>query len=237
MSVAALVLAAGRGARFRESATPASTAAPPKPFAQLHGCSLLGRSIRAMAEAGEIGPVLAVLPADWLERWSDVQTELGSIAGLLDPVAGGAERQDSVRAGLAALPGDVSHVAVHDAARPLVRPADVDRVVRAALAHGAALLATRATDTIHLAKATVIESSPARDECYVAQTPQVFRVDWLCEALRKAEADGVVGTDDATLVARLGIAVEIVESDAPNPKITRATDLAAAEAILAGSCA
>ena len=75
--------------------------------------------------------------------------------------------------------------------------------------------------------------TPPRDECFGAQTPQVFRVDWLREALAKALADGVVGSDDASLVARLGVAVHVVPGDPDNLKITTAADLALAEALLA----
>jgi 2-C-methyl-D-erythritol 4-phosphate cytidylyltransferase len=148
------------------------------------------------------------------------------------PVPGGALRQDSVRAGLAALPAEFTHVAVHDAARPLVRPADVSRVVAAGVRHGAALLAVAASDTIHLVRGARIALTPPRAECFAAQTPQVFRVDWLREALAKALADGFVGSDDAALVARLGVTVHVVPGDPGNLKITTAADLARAAALL-----
>jgi 2-C-methyl-D-erythritol 4-phosphate cytidylyltransferase len=144
-------------------------------------------------------------------------------------VAGGAERQDSVRCGLEALPAEVTHVAVHDAARPLVRPGDVTRVVRAARSCGAALLAVPVRDTIKRVESGRVVATPPRSECYAAQTPQVFRIDWLRDALAKADADGVRGTDDASLVERLGVAVEVVEGDPANLKITSAEDLALAE--------
>jgi 2-C-methyl-D-erythritol 4-phosphate cytidylyltransferase len=150
-------------------------------------------------------------------------------------VAGGAERQDSARAGLAALPPEATHVAVHDAARPLVRAADVSRVVAAALAHGAALLAVPVRDTIHRVEAGRIVCTPPRSECWAAQTPQVFRVDWLREAYAKAAAEGLLGTDDAALVARLGNPVHVVLGDPDNFKITTAADLARAATLLGTS--
>jgi 2-C-methyl-D-erythritol 4-phosphate cytidylyltransferase len=164
-----------------------------------------------------------------LARWG---AELGAIPRLAAAVAGGAERQDSVRAGLRALPGDVSFVAVHDAARPLVRAADVARVVAAAREHGAALLAVRVRDTLKRVRGGRVVETPPRDECWAAQTPQVFRRDWLEEALAKAEADGFLGTDDAQLVERLGLPVRVVEGDPANLKITFPEDLALAEARL-----
>jgi 2-C-methyl-D-erythritol 4-phosphate cytidylyltransferase len=228
MRVAALVLGAGSGARLRATLR----AAPPKALVALAGRSLLVRSIEALAAAREIEWVLPVLPAATLADWPALRAELPDASRVLAPVAGGAERSDSARAGLAALPSEATHVAVHDAARPLVRAADVSRVVAAALAHGAAVLAEPARDTIHRVEAGCIVATPPRSECWAAQTPQVFRVDWLREAYAKASAEGVVGTDDATLVARLGNAVRVVPGDPDNFKITTAADLARAAALL-----
>ena len=107
-------------------------------------------------------------------------------------------------------------------------------MIAAALAHGAAMLAEPVRDTIHRVAGGRILATPARAECFAAQTPQVFRIDWLREAYAKASADGMVGTDDAALVARLGNPVQVVAGDPDNFKITTAADLARAEALLAG---
>jgi 2-C-methyl-D-erythritol 4-phosphate cytidylyltransferase len=147
----------------------------------------------------------------------------------LPAVPGGAERQDSMRAGLAALPPDCEWVAVHDAARALVRPADVARVVEAARRSGAALLAVPVRDTLKQTIGGRVVATVPREALYAAQTPQVFRVSLLREALDKAGTDGFQGTDDAQLVERLGAPVEIVEGDPGNLKITWAADLAWAE--------
>jgi 2-C-methyl-D-erythritol 4-phosphate cytidylyltransferase len=228
MRVAALVLGAGSGARLRAGLA----AAPPKALVSLGGATLLARSLAALARVRELEWLQPVLPADALAEWSRVRAELPDAARVLAPVAGGAERQDSAQAGLAALPAEVTHVAIHDAARPLVRPEDVSRVIAAALSHGAAILAEPVRDTIHRLVGGRIASTPPRTECVAAQTPQVFRVDWLREAYAKARAEGVVGSDDAELVARLGNPVEVVIGDPGNFKITTAADLARAEALL-----
>ena len=102
------------------------------------------------------------------------------------------------------LPADVELVAIHDAARPLVRPGDVARVVAAAARSGAALLAVPLRDTLKRVRDGRVVETPARDELWAAQTPQVFRTALLREALARAEADGFRGTDDAQLVERLG---------------------------------
>jgi len=236
MRVAALVLGAGSGARLRATLDAATLdAASPKALVSLGGVSLLARSLATLASVSEIEWIVPVLPADALASWPGVRAELRDATRVLAPVAGGAERQDSARAGLAAVPPDATHVAVHDAARPLVRAADVSRVVAAALAEGAAILAEPVRDTIHRVAGGQIAATPPRGECFAAQTPQVFRIDWLREAYAKAEADGVHGTDDAALVARLGNPVRVLAGDPANFKITTAADLARAEAWLAGA--
>jgi 2-C-methyl-D-erythritol 4-phosphate cytidylyltransferase len=173
--------------------------------------------------------VVPVVAPEAMAHLAALESELGRIGKLASAVAGGAERQDSVRCGLEALTAEVTHVAVHDAARPLVRSRDVSRVVRAARSSGAALLAVPVRDTIKRVEAGRVVATPPRAECYAAQTPQVFRVDWLRDALAKADADGVRGTDDASLVERLGVTVEVVEGDPANLKITSVEDLALAE--------
>jgi 2-C-methyl-D-erythritol 4-phosphate cytidylyltransferase len=233
MTVAALVLGAGSGERLRASLPDAGSGAPPKAFVRLRGRTLLARSIEALLASGEVALVQPVLPAAALPAWPAVERELRCREGCLPPVAGGARRQDSVARGLAGLPAEVGLVAVHDAARPLVDPADVAAVVRAARGEGAALLAAPVADTIHRVRGGRVVDTPPRDECWAALTPQVFRIDWLREALARATAEDVECTDDAALVARLGHAVRVVRCGAPNPKITHAADVEAAEAWLA----
>lgn len=238
MTVAALVLGAGSGERLRESLGERERESDrvddaagmlPKAFIPLAGRCLLLRSLEALAASSEVDLVVPVVAREAMPRLAALESELRSIGKLRSAVAGGAERQDSVRCGLEALPAEVTHVAVHDAARPLVRPGDVTRVVRAALSCGAALLAVPVRDTIKRVEAGRVVATPPRSECYAAQTPQVFRIDWLRDALARADADGVLGTDDASLVERLGVAVEVVEGDPANLKITSAEDLALAE--------
>jgi 2-C-methyl-D-erythritol 4-phosphate cytidylyltransferase len=134
-----------------------------------------------------------------------------------------------VAAGLAALPPETEWVAVHDAARPLIDAAAVTRVVEAARLSGAAILAVPVRDTIKRARGGRILETPLRSECFAAQTPQVFRVHLLREALEKAAADGFRATDDSELVERIGVPVELVSGEASNFKVTDRADLTAAE--------
>jgi len=224
MRVAALVLAAGRGERLGTDR--------PKAFVRVAGRALLVHSLAAIAAAQEIDQVIPVLGRNDARAWDELASQLDSISKLSDPVIGGAERQDSMAAGLAALPSDVTHVAVHDAARPLVSPADVDRVVRAAERTGAAILAAPVRDTIKRVRGGRIVETPPRSECFAAQTPQVFEAGMLREALAKAALDGRLGTDDAEIVEVLGIEVCVVSGDPGNIKITTADDLLLAERML-----
>ena len=132
MTVAALVLGAGRGERLRESLGEREServgdaaGVLPKAFVPLAGRSLLLRSLEALAASPEVDLVVPVVAREAMPRLAALESELRKIPKSASAVAGGAERQDSVRCGLEALPAEVTHVAVHDAARPLVRPRDV----------------------------------------------------------------------------------------------------------------
>jgi 2-C-methyl-D-erythritol 4-phosphate cytidylyltransferase len=225
MRVVALLLGAGRGERFGQRV--------PKAFVPLAGRPVWLHALEALERAAALDAVIPVVAAGELARFRDVVAALGPRPKLAPPVAGGRERQDSVRAGLAALPPGAEWVAVHDAARALVRPEAVERVIEAARRTGAALLATPVRDTIKRVAAGRVVETPPRAACWAAQTPQVFRVEILREALAKADAEGFVGTDDAELVERLGVAVSVVEGDRDNLKLTHPEDLVLAERILA----
>jgi 2-C-methyl-D-erythritol 4-phosphate cytidylyltransferase len=224
MSVVALVLAAGRGERLGAEFS--------KAFAPLAGKAILVHSIAALAEASCIDRIVPVIAEADRRRWLALHRHLAAIGKLEEAVIGGAERQDSMAAGLASLPPGVTHVAVHDAARPLVRPDAVDRVVQAALRDGAAILAAPVRDTIKRVQDGRVVETPNRSECVAAQTPQVFAIEILREALTKAALESHTGTDDAQLVEALGIPVTVVAGDVDNFKVTYPGDMALAEQIL-----
>lgn len=224
MRVAALLLAAGRGERVG--------ARRPKALLQLAGKPLWAHAAEALARSPRVEWVLPVVPEEALTEFSPDGLSCDAQAKLMAAVAGGAERQDSMRVGLAALPAEATLVAVHDAARPLVAAEDIERVIAAAAEGGAALLAVSATDTIKRARDGIVVETPARSECYAAQTPQVFRVALLREAMENAEAGAFLGTDDAELVERLGHRVRVVVGQRSNLKITYPGDLEMAERIM-----
>jgi 2-C-methyl-D-erythritol 4-phosphate cytidylyltransferase len=220
----ALVLAAGRGERLGHSL--------PKGFVPLAGRPLLLHALETLEAVAEVERVVPVIPSGALPRYREALAGAPGLRKLTEPVAGGKERQDSVRAGLAALPPGMELVAVHDAARPLVRPAAVRRVIEVARAAGAAILAAPVRDTVKRVVDGRVVATPPRGECWAAQTPQVFRVEILLEALAKADAEGLVGTDDAQLVEALGVEVRVVAGDPDNLKVTGPEELALAEELL-----
>jgi len=223
MTLAVLILAAGRGERLGHRL--------PKAFVTLGGQTLLERSLCALEAVDDVAVIQPVIGAHDFDTYAGLG--LAASEKRRDPVAGGAERQDSVSAGLAALPATVEWVAVHDAARCLVTALDVGRVIEAAYREGAALLATPARDTIKRVVDGHVAHTPNRSECWAAQTPQVFRRELLTEALEKARTEAFIGTDDAQLVERMGVSVAVVEGSARNIKITLPEDLLAAEGWIA----
>lgn len=219
-----LLLAAGSGKRMQG-------AVGDKVLAPLAGIPVVRRSLEAFAAAGG-------MEGAWVTYRDEAQRVrlAAALAGI--PIAGwvqgGEERQDSVLAGLEAVGGE-GLVAIHDAARPLVTPTSIRRVVAKAAETGAAILASRSADTVKIARpgGAAIADSPDRALVWLAETPQVFRTADILAAHRKARTSGIRATDDASVMAAAGKDVALVEGDAPNPKLTRAGDLALAEALVA----
>ena len=147
-------------------------------------------------------------------------------------VAGGKSRQESVNLGLNALSDKVKLAAIQDGARPLITWQVIDRVVRAAHTHGAAIPSVPVKDTIKVGNGGLVQETPDRATLFAAQTPQVFDFDLLRGALKKAEQDGYAVTDDASAVEYLGMKVKIVEGDERNIKVTTPMDLKIAEMLL-----
>ncbi|MFI5715222.1 2-C-methyl-D-erythritol 4-phosphate cytidylyltransferase [Nocardia sp. NPDC051750] len=217
--VIALVPAAGRGVRLGADA--------PKAFVPIGGVPMLGLAVSGLMAAGVVDEIIVMVPAQLVE----------ATAALLPPaapariVAGGAERTDSVRAGLANA-GDAAYVLVHDAARALTPPTLIARVVAELRAgHRAVVPALPVVDTVKTVdSAGVVTGTPDRSALRAVQTPQGFAADVLRSAYEHPEA----ATDDAGLVERLGIGVRTITGDPLAFKITTPLDLRLAEAVLDG---
>jgi len=224
VKTAAIIVAAGNSVRFG--------GALPKQYHTLHGRPLLAWTIERFERAASIESIVLVVAEDQLLYAGEKVVDPFGFHKVTRIVPGGEVRQESVFKGLERLPLSTQLVAIHDGARPLVSPADIDAVVAMAAKERAAMLAARVTDTVKRVKEGYIIGTLERDSLYLAQTPQVFQYDIVMKAHRQAAEHGLDVTDDATLVEQLGFKVRIVEPSQPNLKVTRRVDLVAAEAYL-----
>jgi len=195
----------------------------------LAGRTLLEHSVRRLVDGGRLGAIVAVVPADLADSARPLlESAVGPTAPEVAVVAGGASRADSVRRGLAALPGRVRLVLVHDAARCLVPPELVHRVVVALHSHRAVVPGLPLSDTVkQVDPAGTVVGTPDRSALRLVQTPQGFDRDLLERAHREAgpAAASAGATDDAALVERLGEPVQVIPGDPGAVKITTPGDL------------
>jgi 2-C-methyl-D-erythritol 4-phosphate cytidylyltransferase len=234
MRVSVILPAAGLGTRM----TPGHTShAAPKQFLELAGTPILIRTLRAFAAVPEVTELIVAVRATEMERLTAHIFEHG-FTEKVRVVEGGDSRQESVSNALRALESDAEDVVlVHDAVRPLIEPAVILRVIEAVEKHGAAIVGLPAVDTIKQVERTadgaIITATIPREYIVQAQTPQGFRYGLLRRAFAEAEADGFIGTDEASIAERAGIPVYVVPGSAANLKITQPGDLEMAEFYLA----
>jgi 2-C-methyl-D-erythritol 4-phosphate cytidylyltransferase len=224
--VVALVPAAGRGLRMGGSI--------PKQFLSIGGEPLIVQSLRTLQAASVVGQIILAVPSADIEYCQQEIVLRHRFTKVTKVVAGGVERQDSVRHALAQVPSDTDIVLIHDAVRPFVTQRMIEEVVAASWKEGAAIIALPMRDTVKQVRTDgMIERTVDRTPLWLAQTPQAFRRDWIETAHRNAHAEGVRATDDAFLVEWLGYSVAVVEGSGENIKVTRPEDLVIGEAILA----
>jgi 2-C-methyl-D-erythritol 4-phosphate cytidylyltransferase len=205
----------------------------PKQFLALDGVPILIHSLRAFASVPRVTAIYVAVRKPEMERVQAQIAEYG-FTGKVHVVEGGDSRQESVShamAALAAEPDDI--ILVHDAVRPLIDAATIERTIDAVIEHGAAIVGLPAVDTIKQVERTahgaLITSTIPREFIVLAQTPQGFRFGLLQRAFAEAIADGFVGTDEASLVERAGLPVAVVHGSQINLKITQPGDLELAE--------
>jgi len=225
MQVFAILPAAGLGTRM---------AGPqPKQFLELDGVPILIHSLRAFASVDRVTAIYVAVRKPEIERVQDQVAEYG-FTDRVQVVEGGSNRQESVAHALAALPAEPDDIVlVHDAVRPLIDAATIDRTIDAVVQHGAAIVGLPAIDTIKQVERTahgaLITSTIPREFVVLAQTPQGFRFELLQRSYAEATEDGFIGTDEASVVERAGHPVAVVPGSQVNLKITQPGDLALAE--------
>ena len=220
----AVIPASGLGRRLNSQAG--------KAFAAVAGQPLIAYTVRVFQECPEVDEIVLVVREDQMAA-AELLVEEREFSKVNAVIAGGKVRQDSVRNGLAKVSADSDIVAIHDGARPLVTREIIVSSIEAAREDGAAIAAVPVTDTIKSSlDGRFVASTLEREKLYAVQTPQTFALALIESAYERAYADGYFGTDDASLVERLGMPVRIVEGSYENIKVTTATDVAITEAIM-----
>ncbi len=222
---AVILAAAGKSSRFGDPFYK-------KVFMPLNSKPMWMYAAEKFADRAEVSQVLIVISPDDKEMFNEKFATSAAMLGV-QPVLGGNERADSVRNALAQVQSGVDFVAVHDAARPCISEADIRAVVQAAADTGAAILATQCSSTVKRVSPqdnVVLETVP-RQGLWLAQTPQVFRVELLRDAYQ-SHPDPSAATDDASIVETVGGSVRVVEGSPMNIKVTTKADLHFAELVL-----
>ncbi len=203
-----------------------------KLFAVIAGEPVIAHPIRAFERATSVGEIVVVAREDRHDEIRKISRDRG-FKKVLSIVPGGERRQDSVRAGLDRINRDAKYVAVHDAARPLITPKQIERAFAQCRVHGAAALAQPVNDTLKRANADLlVVGSVDRHQIYAMQTPQIFERKLLEDAYRAVYAENILVTDEVSAVERLGYKVALVLDDDFNFKITYPRDLPVADFII-----
>ena len=225
MCRAAFVIAAGgTGTRMN--------AGVPKQFLEIAGKPVLLLTVEAIAALASVTQIVIALPPEHIARAEAVLADR-PLRIRPECVAGGPNRQASVKNGCARVRSDVDVIAVHDAVRPLCPREVMERTLEAAWKKGAAVPGLQATETIQrVSRKGRVLRTPPREELYAIQTPQAFKARLLREALDRAEAEGFLGTDESSVVRRAGHPVTVVPGSPDNIKITQPLDMEIARLLL-----
>jgi 2-C-methyl-D-erythritol 4-phosphate cytidylyltransferase len=203
-----------------------------KLFAIVAGEPVIAHAIRAFDRTTSVSEIIVVAREDRHDEIQQISRDAG-FKKLLSIVPGGERRQDSVRAGLDAIDAKAEYVAVHDAARPLIMPEQIERAFEQCRVYGAAALAEPVNNTLKRADANLlVVGSVDRHQLYAMETPQIFERKLIEDAYRAVSAQNISVTDEVSAVERLGHKVVLVLNNDFNFKITYPRDLPLAELVL-----
>ena len=225
MKVTAVIVSAGIGQRFMDGKK--------KQFLPLAGKPVLAHTLDPFERCPLVNAVVLVVGQEDMDFCLKEIVEKYQYKKISRIVPGGKTRQESVKNGVGAVPEDVEMVVIHDGVRPFVTREMIEESVRSAIRFQAVVVATPVKDTIKTVDAEgSIRETLDRNSLWQVQTPQTFRTRIIRDALRKAAEDGFLGTDDASLVERMGINVHVVQGSYANIKITTPEDLLLATFLL-----
>lgn len=224
----ALIPAAGMGKRMGASIN--------KQYLQLDGMPIVARTISIFEKSPLIHAIYLIIPRDEIPYCRENVVGKYGFKKIAAIIPGGKERQNSVLNGLNAIyseSNDDDIIIIHDGVRPMVTETMIAKSIETAQIADAALVAVPVKDTIKVVENGIVTSTPNRETLWQAQTPQTFRFGIIYNAHCQAEKEAFIGTDDCSLVERIGKKVQIVSGDYRNIKITTPEDLVLAEAFLA----
>lgn len=224
--LALIVPAAGKGERLGGEI--------PKPYIDINGVTILEYTLSSFKDVSGLGEVIVSTSEEYMEKTSSILEKVfPEIKHSV--VEGGAERQDSIRNALEKISDKTGLIAVHDAVRPFVKKEEIESCIEEAFRSGGAVLAIPARDTIKVARKNLeIEDTPDRKKLWQAQTPQIFWAALLREAYQYAAEQNILGSDDSSLVEKIGGKVVLVEGSSENFKITHPHDLRIARHLILG---
>ncbi len=226
-NVCAVVVAGGSGERFGRPGG--------KQLIPVFGKPLLAWCLQAFDAVSQVGRIVVVCPEHRVDEYRALAAEPYDLVTPLDFVASGALRQESAMHGVEAVPEEFKFIAMHDGARPLILPETVVHainVLKGTLDADGVVCGHPAIDTLKVIDGGTVVGTPDRSMFWVAQTPQIFHADVLRSAHQAAMEEGFVGTDDSSLVERVGGRVVLVDCPRDNIKLTVPEDLAPIQAFL-----
>jgi len=222
--VSAIIVSAGKGVRMNDTFR--------KQYMDLSGLPVVAHSIITFEKCSSIEEICMVVPEEDINYCQKEILSLFELKKAVNLVPGGLQRQDSVYNGLQAIDKNTDTVVIHDGVRPFIQADDLMACIQGSKDFGACILGVPASDTLkRVDKSEIIKGTLTRDRIWLAQTPQAFRYDLILKAHEAAQRDGYIGTDDASLLERLGMDVKIITGSRFNIKITLKEDLAVARAL------
>ncbi len=224
MKVAALIPAAGVGTRMNTD--------EPKQFIEVGGKPILAHTLLRLCQSSVIDKIILIVHHSQIKRTQKSILDKYHISRPVNLVEGGNTRQESIINGFNHIQNKYDIVITHDGVRPFVTPKLINDVVHAAIMHGAAIAAICSTDTLKCVKNGFVEKAVARNNIYHVQTPQAFQFNILREAIDRANCDGFNGTDESTLVERMGLPIKVIEGSVLNLKVTTPDQINLCNAIL-----